>query len=196
MKKTMALLLSALLALTLAACGSETNVDEPLITRAAEETTAPAQTLPAQTEAAPAAETQAAAPAAEVGNYTFVTNGVELVPGAAFDPGILPEANSVYQVPSCAIEGTDNLYNYGTFELTAFNDGTGEVIYSILLIDPNITTTEGLALGDSTQRAVELYGEGYTQQGNSWVYTGDAELLVLILQGDTVASIEYRMIVD
>lgn len=191
MKKMTAMLLCLLLVLSLTACGGDDAANEQRITRPAgtEAPEVPTTEPAAETEAAPV-ET-----AAPVGNYTFVTGGVELVPGAVFDPGILPEADSVYEVPSCAIEGTDNLYNYGSFELTAFDDGTNELIYSILLLDPNITTTEGLALGDPSTRAVELYGENYTQQGTSWIYSGDAEQLILILQGDTVASIEYRMIV-
>lgn len=196
MKKLIAMMLCLLMVLSLAACGSEEAADEQMITRPAEEA-APA-VAEAPTEAPVAAENQApAAPVtAAVGNYTFVTDGVELVPGAVFDPSILPEAQSVYEVPSCAIVGTDNLYNYGTYELTAFDDGTNELIYSILFIDPNITTTEGLALGDSTDKVLELYGDGYSVQGTSWVYSGDAEQLILILQGETVASIEYRMIVE
>lgn len=195
MKKWTVILLCLLMAFSLAACGNQSDADEQIITRPPETETVevPVAETAVETEAA-AAET-AAPVAAPMGNYTFVTGGVELVPGSVFDPSILPQADSVYEVPSCAIEGTDNLYNYGTFELTAFDDGTNELIYSILLIDPNITTTEGLALGDPSSKAVDLYGENYIQQGSSWVYSGDAEQLILILQGDTVASIEYRMIV-
>ena len=69
--------------------------------------------------------------------------GKELNVGSQFDPSVLPEANSVYQVPSCAIEGTDNVYSYPVLELTAYNDGTGEVIYSIYLTDANTPTARG-----------------------------------------------------
>lgn len=199
MKKLMTILLCMLMVLSLAACGSEEPVEEQLITRPAEETmpAAPEETAaPAETAAATEAAVAAPAAAAPQGSYTFLADGVELIPGAVFDPAILPEADSVYEVPSCAIEGTDNLYNYGTFELTAFDDGTNELIYSILLIDPNITTPEGLALGDPDTKVLELYGENYTTQGTSWVYTGDAGQLILIMQGQTVASIEYRMITE
>lgn len=134
----------------------------------------------------------------ELGDYgfTFLAGDVELVPGAPFDSAVLPEPDSLYEVPSCAIEGTDNLYNYGTFELTAFNDGTGEVIYSILLLDPNIATPEGLALGDEGAKVTELYGPAYTQEGTALVYTGSNARLYVIVQNDAVASIEYRMITE
>lgn len=201
MKRIIALSFCLILLLGLTACGSDEISEERMITRpseepveavavkAAEEVEAAAE--PPETENTEAA--QVAAPVA-LGNYIFDADGVELIPGDPFDPGILPEAVSVYEVPSCAIEGTDNLYNYGSFELTAFDDGEKELIYSVLLTDPNITTTEGLALGDDLQKMIDIYGEGYTQQGNAYVYTGDAELLYIIAQNEKVASIEYRMI--
>ena len=200
MKRIIALSFCLMLLLCLTACGSDEISEERMITRPAEEAAEPValaaeEETAAATEIAGTEETQTAAPVA-VGNYTFDADGVELIPGDPFDPGILPEAVSVYEVPSCAIEGTDNLYNYGSFELTAFDDGEQELIYSILLTDPNITTTEGLALGDDLQKMVDIYGEGYTQQGNACVYTGDAELLYIIVQNEKVASIEYRMITD
>ena len=195
MKRIIALSFCLVLLTCLAACGSDEISEERMITRPPEEAEALPVAVAAVTE--PEATQAEAAPGAapvSLGNYTFDADGVELIPGDPFDPGVLPEAISVYEVPSCAIVGTDNLYNYGTFELTAYDDGEKELIYSILLTDPNITTTEGLALGDSAQKVRDIYGEGYTQQGNAYVYTGDAEQLYIILQNETVASIEYRMI--
>jgi len=200
MKRIIALTCCLMLLTCLTACGSDELSEERMITRPAEEAAEPmvvaAVAEEAETVAAESAETEDTQDGAPIslGNYSFEAQGVELIPGDPFDPGILPEAESVYEVPSCAIEGTDNLYNYGTFELTAFDDGEKELIYSILLTDPNITTTEGLALGDDVQKVVSIYGDGYTQQGNAYVYTGDTELLYIIVQNEKVASIEYRMI--
>ena len=200
MKRIIALTCCLMLLTCLTACGSDELSEERMITRPAEEAAEPmvvaAVAEEAETVAAESAETEDTQDGAPIslGNYSFEAQGVELIPGDPFDPGVLPKAESVYEVPSCAIEGTDNLYNYGTFELTAFDDGEKELIYSILLTDPNITTTEGLALGDDVQKMVSIYGEGYTQQGNAYVYTGDAELLYIIAQNEKVASIEYRMI--
>lgn len=193
MKKVTVLTLILGLLACLTACGGN-DADEQMITAPAQQETraavqqaqAPVSTDAAEAEAAPQA----------LGSYSFTSDGVELVPGQVFDPSVLPEADSLYQVPSCAIEGMDNVYNYGAFELTAFDDGSNEVIYSILLTDPNITTPEGLALGDNVSQVLDLYGEGYTQEGNAYVYTGASNALYIILQGESVASIEYRMIVE
>ena len=190
MKKLIALLMAALMILSLAACGNSADPDDiPAITQGKDEAedtpAAPEQQENQQQENTPAAQ----------GVYSYTYEGVELVPGAPFDPSVLPAADSVFEVPSCAIEGTDNLYNYGTFELTAFNDGTGEVIYSIFFIDPNITTDEGLALGDDVTKMVELYGESYTQEGTAYVYTSGNTILSILVQNDTITSIEFRMVV-
>ena len=193
MKKILAFLCCLVLAVSLTACGSDELSEERMITRPQEEPVmvmAEAEAAPVETETAAVTE----AVPVKLGNYTFDFEGVELIPGDPFDPSVLPEADSVYEVPSCAIVGTDNLYNYGSFELTAFDDGTSELIYSILLTDPNITTTEGLALGDTLQKMVEVYGDGYSQQGSAYTYTGDAETLNIIAQNDRIASIEYRML--
>lgn len=182
MKKLIAMLLAVMMLLCLAACGAEEETNADLvITRAAEE----------ETEAVEAAGEEADSTAG--GPYVFTVDGVDLVPGTAFDAAALGEAGSVYQVPSCAIEGTDNVYNYETFEVTAFDDGSGEVIYSIYFIDPNLTTPEGLALGDDMAKMVELYGESYTQDGTACVYSGEGTMLIVIVENDVVNSIEYRM---
>lgn len=184
MKKLIAMLLAAMLLLCLAACGAEETGDmEMMITRSVEEETAAVEEAVGET----------VENTAKSGPYVFVTEGVELVPGMEFDAAALPAAASVYQVPSCAIEGTDNVYNYNTFEVTAYDDGNGEVIYSIYFVDPNLTTPEGLALGDDMAKVVELYGDGYAQDGTACVYSGGETMLIIIVENDVVKSIEYRM---
>lgn len=194
MKKLFASMVCVLLILNLTACGKE-NFEEPLITRPAEAIgteAMEAETQPTEITYVEGTEELVVF----TGNYIFIVDGIELTPGMDFDPSILPEAESIYEVPSCAIEGTDNLYNYGTFELTVFDDGTREQLYSILLTDPNITTPEGLALGDNADKVLELYGENFIMQGSAYVYTGDTGMLYIIVHGNAVASIEYRMIVE
>lgn len=125
--------------------------------------------------------------------YAFTYEGVNLYVGDIFSAASLPEPKSVYQVPSCAIEGTDNVYNYGTFELTAFNDGTEEVIYSVYITDANTPTNEGLYLGDNLTLMESIYGTEYERTDNQVVYAKGDSRLIFILQNDIVVSIEFRM---
>ena len=124
--------------------------------------------------------------------FSFTFEGVELVPGQSFDASALPAPLSVYQVPSCAIEGTDNVYNYGTIEVTAFNDGTGEVIYSVYIVDANTPTDEGLYIGDTVDYVMSVYGEDCVRENGQITYQKGDTLLILILDGDYVQSIDFR----
>lgn len=175
MKKLIALLLAVLMLTALAACDNQKPADTNGTTKPAD----PGSDGPSKPEEA----------------FCFTYEGVALVPGAAFDPTALPEADSIFTVPSCAIEGTDNVYSYPVLELTAYNDGTGEVIYSIYLTDANTPTEEGLYVGDDLARVTELYGTDYSQNGAELIYTKGSTCLSLILNDDTVISMEYRMVV-
>ena len=128
--------------------------------------------------------------------YSFAFDGKALVPGAKFDPKEYKDASSIYQVPSCAIEGTDNVYNYGSFEVTAFDDGKNEVIYSIYIIDANTSTDEGIYLGDDANTVTEIYGDKFTENDTERTYIKGKTAIVFIIENDFVASIEYRMITE
>ena len=190
MKKYIAMLLALMMVLCLTACGEEEPAGEQQITLGAEVTEA--------TKGADATEAPEQGGEVVPGGAVFCFNyeGVDIIPGEAFDASVLPEAASVYEVPSCALVGTDNLYNYETFEVTAFNEGNGEFVYSIYFIDPNLTTPEGLAIGDDLAKAVSLYGETYTESDASVVFTKGRTELALILQEGTIVSIEYRMVTE
>ena len=183
MRKLIAMLALLMLVFALAACGSDAEMDADLVITRATEATEIVEEENIQVEAVKT-------------EYCFVAEGVELIPSADFDPTVLPDAASVYTVPSCAIEGTDNVYNYENFEVTAFDYGAGELIYSIYIIDPNVTTPEGLSLGDGLNRVLELYGEEYERNGSAYDFYGTETMLSIIIQNEAVASIEYRMITE
>lgn len=129
----------------------------------------------------------------EEGVFGFLYEGVTLIPGEVFDSFVLGECSGVSEVPSCAFDGNDRVYNYETFELTAYIDGEEERIYSIYFIDPNLPTTEGLCLGDDVDNMKSLYGENYEAAGNAYDYTRGNTVLSIVTQNDIVFSIEYRL---
>ncbi|MCM1189242.1 MAG: hypothetical protein NC541_08080 [bacterium] len=130
---------------------------------------------------------------AEEGVYSFVYENVTLTPGEIFDQTALGDPATVSEVPSCAFEGNDKMYNYEAFELTAYIEEDGERIYSIYFIDPNLPTTEGLCLGDTVEDMKSRYGENYAVEGSSYVYTRGDTLLSVVTQNDTIVGIEYRL---
>ena len=185
MKRIIAVLLSVLMLCMLTACGEPADQPDNTTTQASVDTTTEDTTGTEDTTEAQ--NTDSLEP-----GFVFAFEGVELTPGQPFDAAALPEPQSVYQVPSCAIEGTDNVYNYGTIEVTAFDDGTGEVIYSVYIVDANTPTNEGLYIGDTLDHIVAAYGEDYTREGNQITYQKGDTLLIIILNGDYVVSIDFR----
>lgn len=184
MKKGYILLLAVMLMLMLCACGGNSQ-PEQVITRSPEATAAPAENADAQAEEAPDAAFE-----------MFRVDDYPLEIGAELELSRLPEANSVYQVPSCAIEGTDNVYSYDSFEITAYDNGSCEQIYSVYFVTEDAVTPEGLTLGAKLEQALALYGEDYEQDGTAYnYYCGDAVLCILV-QNDVVISIEYRMVTE
>lgn len=195
LKKFALLLAAALVLFALAACSGETagNTNQVITRGASEDETNGDGTNANETDGSDTATENTEASSSDDAFY-FETDGVTITPGTALDLSVLPDANDTYTVPSCAIDGTDNVYMYDTFELTAYDEGNGEIIYSIYLTDANITTPEGLALGDDASRVTELYGEDYEESGTSMTYTKGSTELIIILQNDVVVSIEYLVI--
>lgn len=129
----------------------------------------------------------------EKGAFGFLYEGVTLIPGETFDQSVLGVCSGVSEVPSCAFDGNDRVYNYEKFELTAYIEENGERIYSIYFIDPNLPTTEGLCLGDSVDDMKAFYGEDCETNGTSCNYTRGNTVLSIIIQNDIVVGIEYRL---
>jgi len=129
----------------------------------------------------------------ESGTFAFTYNGVKLVPCAAFDASVLPPAMATTTIPSCAFSGTDNVYTYDTVEIIAYDEGQGEHLYSVYLLDPNTPTDEGLRLGDTVERMIEIYGENYTKTGNEYAYYRGDTILVILTKNGIINSIEIRM---
>lgn len=165
MKRGFLLLLALLAMLSLCAC------------------TGPAPTEP-PTEPAPAF-------AVEEG-FGFTLSGVTVYPGGVLALDQLPQPDGVTQIPSCANQGTDSVYNFGTVEITAFYDGTNEIVYSIYILDANTPTDLGLYLGDGLETVESLYGKDYTLSDGLLTFRKGNSSLALLLENEQIISIDHR----
>lgn len=180
MKKLLCVLLSLLLLMSLAACGSTPANDTPETTQETKVDTKKDETADPDDQ----------------GAFSFNLQEVVLTPGAEFDPSALPEADSTFEIESCAGQGTDTVYSYTEAEVTVFDDGNKGAIYSVYLLDPNTATPEGLYLGDEKAQAETLYGTDYEEEDTELVYTkGDSQLRIMVEDG-VVTAIEYRLITE
>ena len=97
------------------------------------------------------------------------------------------------QSPSCAFEGMDTTYYHGGIYLTtATVEGTERIIRA-WFADDTVCTGEGLKIGDSRNRAQELYGpEGFREDGIWEAVRGNTRLVITFAE-DTVDGIIYEV---
>ena len=97
------------------------------------------------------------------------------------------------QSPSCAFEGMDTTYYHGGIYLTtATVEGTERIIRA-WFADDTACTGEGLKIGDSRDRAQELYGpEGFREDGIWEAVRGNTRLVITFAE-DTVDGIIYEV---
>lgn len=187
-KKAAILILSA--ALLLAGCGGEAKVIEGEVkTKGGEDTAETAE--PEGGEEAEAAES--GTETAHKG-YVFIYDDVVMEMDADAAPVLeqLGEANSYFEAPSCAFEGIDKMYTYGSFELDTYPTGDKDYISAVIFKDDSIATPEGVGIGDSREKMTEVYGGEGTEEMGMTVYRKDDMKLCFILQEDSIASVEYR----
>lgn len=134
----------------------------------------------------------------ESGNIIKLTfNGVDLIPGEAFDADKIGGAPDIYVIDNCAIETEDTIYTYDELEVT-LNKATGkEAIYSIYVFDESITTNEGLAVFDDKSKMESIYGSDYIMENDYiYVYKYDNANLKITIDDDTVSEIEYVLALE
>ena len=123
-------------------------------------------------------------------------SGVEVSvrPGESFDgfPEEFCSLLSYYEAESCAFEGTDKIYTYGDAELRVCED-RDNLLYLIRLTSDKYRTEKGICIGMSGDKVTLAYGETEPVKGEYRYRRGDTEL-AFIMEGNTVVSIEYRLL--
>ena len=129
-----------------------------------------------------------------VKGYTFVYNGVEISVDMKMDELLakLGEEDSYFEAPSCAFDGMQRIYTYGSMELNTYIGEDGDYLDAIILKDDLISTPEGIKVGDSPEMVVEAYGENYTDNNGSYTYEKDDMKLNFIVEDGAVVSIQYK----
>lgn len=185
-KKTAVLILAA--ALLLAGCGSNAKVIEGEVKTQDGGDTAEAK------ETAEGEDGEDGGEETSHKGYVFRDGDIVMEMDAEAGPVLeqLGEPNSYFEAPSCAFEGVDKMYTYGSFELDTYPMGDKDYISAVIFKDDSITTPEGVGIGDSREKLMEAYGGEGTEELGMTVYRKDDMKLCFIFQGDSIASVEYR----
>jgi len=144
------------------------------------------------TESGAAENNTEAAPA--LSGYVFSHNNVDFTVDMEVSAVIeaLGEPASYYEVPSCAFEGMEKIYDYSSFEITTYEIEDVDYIANIYLKDDLVSTPEGISLYMTSADLTETYGDDYQAAEGQYVYTKDNTKLIVIVNSDLeIISIQY-----
>lgn len=123
--------------------------------------------------------------------YTLNVNGRELYPGMNMPEG-LGEPTAYYEAPSCAIEGMDKNYTYGSILVITEDDGKTERINSMAILDDGAATRNGVTIGDTRDKVLSVYGTPTLDSDNMLAFTfHDAVEVKFTLRDGCVTYIVY-----
>ena len=128
--------------------------------------------------------------------YELISEEKNMTPGVEFSKSSFGEEQNYSEIPSCAFEGVDKVYNYGSYEITTSNIDGKEVIYSTYLLDDGVSTPEGVKIADDKSVMLNAYGENYTLNGAEYLYTDGNVNLSFIVENDVITSISYVMVTN
>lgn len=181
MKKMFALILALSLALGMTACGGNS---------AGNGGNAPGDTAVENT----GSET----PVVPADGFVFNYNGTEIALHANAAPIVaaLGEAMSYTESASCAFEGLDKTYYYGSFYMDTYPVGEEDYVFGVWFADDSVATEEGIYIGATKAEVEAAYGAESFNGSNAYIVTkGDCSLTV-ILEEDIVTSVQYTVVVE
>lgn len=97
------------------------------------------------------------------------------------------------EAPSCAFDGMDKTYFYGSFYLTTYPAEDGDRIQGLWFADDTVVTPAGITIGSGRVEVEAAYG---TFEGDSCVLEKGTSRLTILLTGDTVTGIRYDAVLE
>lgn len=130
--------------------------------------------------------------------YTFCYDGVSIAMHAEAEPILtaLGEPNRCTEQASCAFEGLDKTYVYDSFSITTYPKDGKDYISGLWFTDGQVSTGEGIGIGDSQARVEEIYGRDARNGSNAYVLdSGDMKLTIILADG-VVSSVQYGAVLE
>ena len=131
----------------------------------------------------------------EEGGYTFTKDDVKIALKTDAAPIIaaLGEPMKYTESASCAFEGLDKTYFYGSFYLETYPQGDRDFVNSVWFADDTVSTEEGICIGSTFDAAKAAYPTAVESNGSLECVKGNTKLTVITEDG-VVTSIQYNAI--
>ncbi len=106
----------------------------------------------------------------------------------------LGTCNNTHNETSIYDGSSATVYEYDTLEIETYIDSGTEKVYSINFTSPEQETKEGLKIGDSKEKMLEIYQNQYTQPlDNVYVYNIEHTNLSITTENDIIIGIRYYL---
>ena len=189
MKKTIAMLMCALLICALlAGCGGSGKSGDTAPTTS--ESITPGDAGGASDAAEQGGEQ---APGAAGSKYTFTFKDTEVAVNGDMAPLAekLGEPGDYFESESCAFQGLDKVYTYGSVIIRTYPKDGKDYVLSVELKDDTVTTREGVYIGQTRDDVTAAYGDPGEETAAALRYVdGDCTLTFLLTDGK-VTDITY-----
>lgn len=131
-----------------------------------------------------------------VSEYGYTLNGIKIKPNDNFSDIVdsLGEADDYFESESCAFQGLDKVYTYGSVTIKTYPKDDIDYILSVEFKDDITKTDEGISIGSTSEEITAIYGESYVSNGSSITYTDGNTNLNFILTDGKVSYITYTRV--
>ncbi|MBE5950302.1 MAG: hypothetical protein E7260_01770 [Lachnospiraceae bacterium] len=129
----------------------------------------------------------------EPAGYVFEYEGTKIWMDmdASLVVNALGEPDKYFEAPSCAFEGLDKKYTYGSIEIDTYEIDGKDYVSCVYFRDDLVNTPEGICLYMTMEDMVNAYGNGYKEEFGMYVYEKDGMKLKFLVKDNEITSIEY-----
>ncbi len=142
-------------------------------------------------------DTPTAIPTPAVDGHVFHYNGHSIVLHDQAGPVLaaLGEPKAYTEKASCAFEGKDKTYYFGSFYLQTYPVGEQDYVYSLWFADDSVITDEGAYIGMTQPQIEAIYGARNENDPHAYIVTKADTRLTILLTDGVVSSIQYDALI-
>lgn len=129
-------------------------------------------------------------------NFSFTYQNISITLGAEATSILeaLGEPRSYTEEASCAFDGVDKTFYYGSFYLSTCPIDGKDCINTIWFADDTVATEDGIRIGASRTQVETICGKEAFDGKNSFVLSRGNSKLTILLEEDTVKGVRYEII--
>lgn len=90
-------------------------------------------------------------------------------------------------------KGVEKTYRFSGLDVRTYQGKDGERILNLLITDDSLETPQGISVGDTAAQVRQCFGQDAIQ-GNRCTIQTASEKMVLLLENNLVASIQYSLL--